>query len=314
MNRRIDLNDVRLLMQVVEHGSYTAAARAIGVPKSTISQRIAQLEATIGTGLLRRTSRSFSLTEAGAQLLPHARAIEDLARQVEQAVMEQGGRLQGTLRVSCSQAIAQFALSPVMPQFLAEHAHVTIKVEATNRLVDIIGEGFDMTVRGHIGQLKDSTLIQRVVARTQWALAASPTWVEAHGGLPATPDDVLSNEALCFCQMPDWQAWSLTKDGTERRIALSPRLISDDMLSLRTSAIAGGGITCLPGYLLASAFLSGELVAVLPDWKCQSSTISVLTPPKPQSSRLAGVFSAFLAARLPAMMRFERPVDELSEA
>lgn len=82
MSRRIDLNDIRLLMQVVEHGSYTAAARAIGVPKSTISQRIAALEATVGTGLLRRTSRSFSLTEAGSLLLPHARAIEDLARQV----------------------------------------------------------------------------------------------------------------------------------------------------------------------------------------------------------------------------------------
>ena len=203
MSRRIDLNDIRLLMQVAEHGSYTAAARAIGVPKSTISQRIAHLEATIGTGLLRRTSRSFSLTEAGVQLLPHARAIEDLARQVEHALMEQNGTLQGTLRVSCSQAIAQFALSPIVPQFLAEHPRVTIKVEATNRLVDIIGEGFDMTVRGHVGQLKDSILIQRVVARTPWALAASPTWIERHGGLPATPDDIGSKETLCFSQTPD---------------------------------------------------------------------------------------------------------------
>ena len=302
MNWRIDLNDVRLLMQVVEHGSYTAAARAIGVPKSTISQRIAHLEATIGTGLLRRTSRSFSLTDAGAQLLPHARAIEDLARQVEHALMDQGGELQGTLRVSSSHAIAQFALSPLVPQFLAEHARVTIKVEATNRLVDLVGKGFDMMVRGHVGPLKDSTLIQRVVARTPWALAASPAWVEAHGP-PATPDDLPLSETLCFSNTPDAQAWLLVKGEVERRVEISPRLISDDMMSLRTSAIGGAGIACLPAYVFGSAFDAGELVRLLPDWSAQTSCISVLTPPKAQSSRLAAAFSNFLAAQMPAIVQ-----------
>ena len=303
MNRRIDLNDIRLLMQVVEHGSYTAASRAIGVPKSTISQRIAQLEAMMGTGLLRRTSRSFSLTEAGSQLLPHARAIEEVARQVEQALMEQGDGLQGTLRVSCSHAIAQFALSPVVPRFLTKHERVTIKVEATNRVVDLVGEGFDMTVRGHVGPLRDSILIQRVVARTPWALVASPGWIEEHG-MPMTPEDIGPNEALSFSHSPDWQAWSLRKGDTERRIEVSPRLILDDMISLRTCAVAGGGITCLPGYLLKSSLGSGELVRVLPDWECQTSIISVVTPPKLQSSRLAAAFSSFLAAELPPLMRF----------
>ena len=303
MKRRIDLNDVRLLMQVVEHGSYTAAARATGMPKSTISQRIAQLEATVGTGLLRRSSRSVSLTEAGSLLLPHARAIEALARQVEQSLMGQEGELQGTLRVSCSHAIAQFALSPIVPRFLAEHGQVTIKVEATNRLVDLVGEGFDMSVRGHVEPLKDSILIQRVVARTPWALASSPGWIEAHGA-PATPEDIGANETLCFSHTPDWQAWPLTKGGDERRIEVAPRLISDDMISLRNSAIAGGGIVCLPGYLLKSSFETGELVRLLPDWVCQTSVVSVLTPPKPQSSRLAAAFSSFLAVEFPAMMRF----------
>lgn len=303
MNRRIDLNDIRLLMQVVEHGSYTAAARAIGVPKSTISQRIAGLEATVGTGLLRRTSRSFSLTEAGAQLLPHARAIEDLSRQVENALHDQGRELQGTLRVSSSNAIAQFALSPIVPRFLAEHGRVVIRVEASNRLVDLVGEGFDMTVRGHVGPLKDSILIQRVVARTPWILAASPRWIEVHGA-PDAPDAIPPEETLCFSSGPECPAWTLGRADEERSVDVAPRLISDDMISLRTSAVANGGIACLPGYLLKSALEMGELIRVLPDWSAQTSNISVLTPPKAQSSKLAKAFSDFLAVELPAMMRF----------
>lgn len=302
MNRRIDLNDIRLLMQVVEHGSYTAAARAIGVPKSTISQRIAALEATVGTGLLRRTSRSFSLTEAGSQLLPHARAIEDLARQVEHALDEQGRELQGTLRVSCSNALAQFALSPVVPRFLADHPRVTIRVEASNRLVDLVAEGYDMTVRGHVGPLKDSILIQRVVARTPWILTASPAWIAAHGA-PATTGEFPPEEALCFSNGYECPDWTVTNDAEERVLKVSPRLISDDMISIRTSAIAGAGIACLPAYLMRAALEAGELVRVLPDWTAQTSNISVLTPPKLQSSRLAGAFSDYLAARMPALMK-----------
>lgn len=301
MNRRIDLNDIRLLMQVIEHGSYTAAARAVGIPKSTISQRIAGLEAMVGTGLLRRTSRSFSLTEAGAQLLPHARAVEDLARKIEHSLLEQGRELQGTLRVSSSHAIAQFALSPIMPMFLKAHERVTIRVEASNRLIDLVSEGFDMTVRGHVGQLKDSTLIQRVVARTPWALAASPGWIERHD-IPAEPEDIPPGETLCFSTSQECPGWSIVKDGGQRVIKVAPRLITDDMLSLRASAVADGGITCLPAYLMKADFEQGQLVPILPDWKAQVSTISVLTPPKAQSSRLAGVFSDFLAAKLPAIM------------
>jgi DNA-binding transcriptional LysR family regulator len=301
VKRRIDLNDIRLLMQVVEHGSYTAAARATGIPKSTISQRIAHLEATLGTGLLRRTSRSFSLTNAGARLLPHARAIEDLARQIERALMEQDGAFQGTLRVSCSHTIAQLALSPIVPRFLAEHPRVTINVEATNRLVDLVGEGYDMTLRGHVGPLKDSTLIQRVVARTPWALAASPAWIEAHGS-PATPADLAMNETLCFSSTPDARTWLLSHGEVERCVEISPRLISDDMLALRMSSIAGAGIACLPAYVFAAAFRSGELIQVLPDWVAQTSCISVLTPPRAQSSPLAAAFSSFLAAQMPGVV------------
>ncbi len=301
MARRIDLNDLRLLMKVVEHGSYSAAARATGVPKSTVSQRIAALEASAGIGLLRRTSRSLFLTAAGAQLLPLAQQTEHLAQNVEQWLEEQGTDVHGTLRLSCSAAIAQFALSPIVPRFLAQHDRVIVRVESCNRLVDLVSEGFDMTLRGHVGPLKDSTLRQRVVARTPWALAASPAWLKRHGPIDV-PGDVPKEEALYFSTTNACDGWALTRGDELTVLQLAPRLISDDMISLRTSTISGGGVTCLPSYLMRNAFESGELVRLLPEWSPQTSTISVLTPPKAQSSRLAGVFSDFLAAELPKIV------------
>ncbi len=302
VSRRIDLNDIRLLMQVVEHGSYTAAARAINVPKSTISQRIAALEATVGTGLLRRTSRSFSLTEAGAQLLPHARAIEDLARQVEHSLLEQGKELLGTLRISCSNALAQHCLSPIVPKFLALHDRTVVRVEATNRLVDLVAEGYDMTLRGHVSPLRDSILRQRVVARTPWAIAAAPGWVAAHGEI-VEPEHILPPETLCWSNVGTCPSWTLTRGEEQRTVEVAPRLVSDDMISLRMSAVEGAGVVCLPAYLMKTAFESGQLVHLLPDWQPPPSTISVLSPPKGQSSRLAGAFSDFLAAELPRIMQ-----------
>lgn len=302
MTSRIDLNDIRLLMQVVESGSYTAASRATGVPKSTISQRIAALECAVGTGLLRRTSRSFSLTEAGALLLPHARAIDDLSRKIEQALFDQGPDLAGTLRLSCSIVIAQFTLASLIPRFLAQHGRAVIRVEASNRIVDLIGEGFDMALRGHVGPLKDSTLLQRVVARTPWSLAASPAWIEALG-MPLTPNELRPDHALCFSADPGYTDWRLSAGDQKAVIALSPRLVSDDMVTLRLSAIAGAGVACLPVYVIAGALRAGQLVRVLPDWSPTPSSISVITPPKAQSSRLARAFSDFLAAEMPGAVR-----------
>ena len=300
--KQLDLNDVRLLMHVIAHGNYTSASRATGVPKSTISQRIAALERAAGTGLLRRTSRSFSLTEAGNVLAAHARPIEELARKAEQAMFDHEHAPLGTLRVACSNAIGQFALSPLVAEFLARHAKVSIRVEASSRLVDLVSEGFDMAVRGHMGPLRSSTLVQRVVGRSPWQLVASPAWIALHGE-PATPADIPADETLCFSSSPECPAWVLRAGPETVSPTIRPRLVTDDCGTLRAIAIAGGGIACLPGYIVARPIALGQLVPLLREWSPPASTISVLTPPRHQSSRLAIAFSDFLAVELPRVMR-----------
>lgn len=300
--KALDLNDLRLLMQVIKHGSYTAASRANGIPKSTISQRIAALEKMAGTGLLRRTSRHFSLTEAGNLLMPHARAIEDLARSIEQALLEQGDILTGTLHLSASNALAQFALSPLVPRFLDAYPDTQIRVGATNRLVDLVAEGYDMAVRGHVAPLKDSTLIQRVVARTPWSIAAAPDWIATHGA-PTSPEELADLPVLYFATSIDAPQWVLQSGERVAPVTLKPKMWSDDMASLRTSAIAGGGLVALPTYVLAPAMATKQLVPILSKWALPVSNISVLTPPRAQSSRLAAAFSDFLAAELPRLIQ-----------
>lgn len=297
--RSLDLNDVCLLITVVEHGSYTSASRVTGIPKSTISQRIAALERAVGTGLLRRTSRSFSLTEAGALLLPHAQEIDRLAREAEIAIFDRGEELGGTLRVTASIALSQFALAPILPAFLAKHPRVLVRLEPSNRYVDIVGEGFDLAVRAHSDPLKDSILLQRIVARTPWSLTASPDWVAANE-VPSSPQALATAPTLVFAQYGEAASWTFHEaaEGGDVRVTLAPRLISADMATLLAAAVHSAGITGLPDYITAEPLSRGLLVPVLPGWVLPASNISTLSPPRPQSSRLAKAFSDFLSTEM----------------
>ncbi len=302
MTNHIDLNDIRLLMQVVASGSFTAASRATSVPKSTISQRITSLERALGTGLLRHTSRSFSLTEAGARLLPYARACDTTSREIEREILKQGSEIVGTLRVSSSNTLGQYVLASLIPRFLAQHSRALICLKTSDRLVDLDAEGFDMALHVYPGPLNDSTLEQRFIARMMWSLVASPAWIETHG-MPSTPEELRSDQALCFSWSPDCSGWTLSSGDKHVVLALLPRFVSNDMVTLRLSAIAGGGVVCLPSYILSSALLAGQLEPLLPDWSPSSSIVSIVKPILAQSSQIALAFCDFLAAEIPRLLQ-----------
>ena len=296
---QIDLNDVRLLKKIVEHGSFAAASAATGIAKSTISQRIAALERVSGTGLLRRTSRSISLTEAGELLLPHAQTLDVLAQQVEMSLLQWQQGLRGTLRVSCDAALCQAAMPTLLQRFLALHddASLRIQVDAADRSANPINPGIDLVIRDHIRVFNDSSLLQRVVARVSWVTAAAPEWLRANN-VPACPDDVPAAALLAYPTVAD-RAFTFGRDGEERGFKAPFRLYLDDPTTLRVLAVAGAGVVCLPDYLLRDALRTGLLIPLFSDWRPPRSTITILTPPKAQSSPLASAFSDFLAAELP---------------
>lgn len=295
--RGLDLNAVRLLLRVVDHGSYTAASRATGVPKSTISQQIAALERDVGTGLLRRSSRSFSLTEAGTLLLPHARGIEELALEAEQLLLDRSTGLAGILRVATSPSLAQFAVAQLVSKFLTEHSEASIHLEAENGYIDLIGRGFDMGVREHAAALKDSTLLQRIVARTPWCLTAAPDWL-ARNPAPTAPAELADVSMLYFSTSLEAPSLLFNQGTDICEVKLAARMWSNDMAAIKVAAIESGGIAALPRYIVASALRSGLLVPVLEDWALPVTNVSILTTPRRQSSKLTKTFSDYLAAHL----------------
>jgi DNA-binding transcriptional LysR family regulator len=296
----LDLNDLRLLFYVVDRGGFSAASKALSIPTSTISQRIAALERAAGTGLLRRTTRSLSLTEAGKLLVPYARAIEEQAREAQQTLLGISDELVGTIRVSSSIAVTQFALAPILPRFLKQYPEVSVYVEATNRNVDLVGEGYDVGIRAHKVSLKDSSLMQRVIARTPWSLAASPDYLAATPA-PAEPACLAAAQTLYFGAASGPAVWELGNDSFRTEVELRPCFCCDEMAALRIAAINGGGIVGLPTYVIDSALKQGQLVPVLQGWRLAGSAISILTPPKRQTSRLTKCFTDFLVAELPIM-------------
>jgi DNA-binding transcriptional LysR family regulator len=300
MRTSVDLNDLRLLSYVVDYGGFSAASKALSIPTSTISQRIASLERAAGIGLLRRTTRSLSLTDAGRMMVPHARLIEEHVRDLQQTLECLIGQPRGTIRVVSANDIVQFALAPVLPKFRKQYPDVAVYIDATTRNVDLIGEGYDVEIREHRSCLKDSTLLQRVVARTPWMLAAAPEYVRAHSA-PSEPSDLANHDVLVFGDPNEEQVWDLQRNNYSEKIALRPSMSCNDMGGLRVAALNGAGIVALPTYVIESLLKMDQLIPVLPEWRIGGSCISVITPPKRQSSPLIKCFVEFVAMELPAV-------------
>lgn len=277
----LDLNDFFYFVQVVDRGGFTAAGRTLHVPKSTLSHRMQQLEAELGVRLLNRTSRKFGMTDAGEDFYRHAVAMLREAELAETAIRHRLTEPTGTVRCTAAAATMQFALSPIIASFLAQHPKVSIVAHAADRTVDIVGENYDIAVRAHSDPLPDSNLVQRTLAPAPWFLFAGTEYVAAHGA-PATPRELQAHPSLYMMRGTSAPAWRLrhasrrTQD--EVVLPLAPRLISDDMIGLQRAAIQGLGIVALPSYVCRDAVRAGILTRVLPDWVAGDSTITALIP------------------------------------
>ncbi len=260
-----DLNDLSLFAQVVKHGSFSAASRASGVPKSRLSRRIAQLERDLGVQLLRRTTRQVRVTPVGEAFYDRCRAMlaeADAAREVVEHARDQPG---GTLRISCPVAIAQMVLAPVIGHFLRANPAVRIDLEATNRRVDVIGEGFDLALRVR-DVMEDSSLAVRSFGQSQLMLVASPELLDSIGR-PRSPQALEGMPGVGQKSHDGKHVWTLyCKTGESTHVAYAPRLVSDEFAVLREAAIAGVGVAMLPRMYCRDAIDSGELELLLPNW------------------------------------------------
>jgi len=274
----LDLNDVYYFVQVVDHKSITAAARALALPKSTISYRINQLEGQLGARLINRTSRQFAVTDIGAEFYRRARLMLQQAQAAECAVRQRMTVRSGLVRISVAVATSQFVMSKLLPEFGRQFPQIRLLQRTCDAEVDIVAEGFDVAVRAHSVPLQDSNLIQRPLAPTPWMLFCSPQYIESAEPI-VRPDDLLHRPALFMIREGVPFQWSLRhRDGDIQTLRIEPVLMTDCMLTLKDAAVGGLGIVALPGYVCRAELEQGQLVRVLPDWTAGDASLTALVP------------------------------------
>ncbi len=261
-----DLNDMLYFAEVAERGGFAAAGRALGLPKSRLSRRVAELEARLGVRLLQRTTRKLSLTGVGEIYLRHCSAMRDEALAAAEAVEHMQVEPRGTLRISCPVTLAQSALGYLIPRYLALHPQVRIDMRVTNRVVDLVEEGMDIALRVRPTLDDSGSLVVKQLGSTAGHLLASPEQLRRQG-TPTRPEDLARLDTVAMSQVDGLSTWPLVGPaGEEFVFEHRPRFVADDLQTLKLAVLAGTGISFLPESLSAAELQAQLLVPVLPDW------------------------------------------------
>jgi len=267
----VEPNDLLLFARIVEAGSFSMAAQRLDLPKSTVSRRIALLEASVGERLLQRTTRRLMLTEFGASLLEHARKVAEEVEAAGALAQHRQAAPSGKLRISMPQDFANVVMADMMPQFMDRYPAVSLELDLSPRRVDLVAENFDIAIR--MGDLpEDSTLAARRVAIEQFGLYAAPSYL-ARRGLPEHPDDLLQHDLLCILSRAGGAVpWVLQRGKVHWKKELTARLTANSPQLLAKIACSGAGIAASTDFVVAKYVRKGELVRVLPDWDLPGST------------------------------------------
>lgn len=274
----MDLNDLFYFAQVVDHGGFAPAGRALGVPKSKLSRRIALLEERLGVRLIQRSTRRFSVTDIGQDYYRHCKAMLVEAEAAEEAIELTRSEPRGIVRLACPVALLHARIGVMLADFMVENPKVTVLLEATNRRVDVVGEGLDVAIRVRPPPLEDSDLIVRVLAQRRWSLAASPR-LFASRAAPTVPADLAAYPTLDLGPFHHDHSWQFVgADGALAIVHHEPRLVTDDMTALCKAAVAGVGIMMLPTMVMCDELADGRLLKLLPGWEPKYGIIHAVFP------------------------------------
>ncbi|MFM2119367.1 MAG: hypothetical protein RL722_835 [Pseudomonadota bacterium] len=265
MESTIDLAALQAFVKVVQTGSFTRAAEALGSHKAQVSRTLSQLERDLGARLLERSTRALSLTEVGREF--HARAVAILASvdDARLAVQQAQGEPRGLLRLSCGVEFGMLAVGPWINRYLARHPQMKVEAEFTGRLVDLVHESYDLAIR--LGPLADSSLAARRLGALAYGLYAAPGYLAVQGE-PAHPGQLGGHALLAFSGGSQRQQWTLGDGGTTCRVPLKDaRLRAGNAYTLRDAAVQGLGIALLPRLLGEPEVAQGRLQPVMPGWQ-----------------------------------------------
>ena len=266
---RVDLSGMALFVSIVEEGSLSAAARALGIPKATVSRRLGELERQAGAPLVARSTRSLTLTDAGRRHYERVRDLVQDARAAQAELVASNAEPSGLLRVSASASYGQLVVAPRIVAFAARHPRLRIELDLSDERVRVIADRYDLVVR--MGPVEDSELVSRRLAEVPVVLVASPEYV-ARAGAPATPAELARHDAVA---MPPWvDHWRVGHGEVRVRWRISTRSLA----AARLAALAGLGIARLPTFVITDDLANGSLIRMLPQAALPRSPATALYP------------------------------------
>jgi DNA-binding transcriptional LysR family regulator len=270
----MDLNEVAVFIQVVQSGSFTQAARQLGMPNSTVSAKVSGLEKRLGLTLIQRTTRKLHVTPAGEAYFKRCLEGLEQIRAAESEVVATQGEPQGLLRVTAPVELGSSVLPLFLSDFIAKYPKVNVEVILTDRRVDLLAEGVDVAIRA--GELKDSSLIAKKLGTTSFSLFAAPKYLKARPA-PAHPRDLYDHQCLPFTPAGT-EEWKLTNGKSTVTAKLNSRVIVNDLNLGKNLAIGGNGIALLPNFFCRAELNEGKLVRVLPEWTTATGSIHFVYP------------------------------------
>lgn len=267
--------EMRTFVAVVEAGSFVRAADAMQLSKPAVSRQVAELEARLGVRLLHRTTRKLSLTEEGDVFYARCKEVLGVLEEAEAEVTARRDRAVGVLKVSAPVSFGLLHLAPLWAGFMAAHPDVSLELSLSDRVVDLVDEGFDMAVR--IARLPSSSLVSRRLSSTRTVLCASPRYLKAHGR-PKHPSDLARHQVLAYNLLSIGESWEFTGPEGAVTVKVQPRLRTNSGDTCRAVALLHQGIILQPSFLVAEDLRAGTLVEVLPQWKTLELGIYAVYP------------------------------------
>ncbi len=261
-------DEIAAFLAVASQGSFVGAGRLLQRHPTIVSKRLAAMEKRLGVRLVERSTRQVRITEVGAKLELRLRSAIELMNEAQQQAAEGASEIRGTLRLALPAAMGRLWLGPMLPEFLKAYPHVSILADYSERLVDIIDEGFDAAIR--IGELEDNRLIARKLSDHRRILCASPAYIREFG-MPETPQALINHNCLRFSGLASFPQWRLHRGSELQTVSPKGNLTANDSESLLAATRAGAGILGAGDWLMSRDIAAGRLLHVLPDWQLDAA-------------------------------------------
>ena len=291
------LDGVAVFVAVINMGSFTAAARALGHSTSYVSKEVSRLEKRLGSRLLNRTTRTISLTDAGRAYYERCSQIVIDAENAERSISQLQDRPRGLLRVNAPLSFGSLYLLDYLPEFMERFPEINLEIEFNDRLIDVVAEGYDVVVR--VGSNKDSNLVARQFTSSKSVMAASPAYLTKKGR-PVKASDLERHDCLAYSLLPSPKVWELIKDGKRTTVSFEPRLMGNNAQIQVTMMVGGIGIGRVPLFCCEKEIESGELEIIMDDYEQPELGVYAVYPHRQYLTAKVRAFVDFLVEKFEA--------------